>query len=617
MSRLGMSPWDIARVKTLANGLADPSSDFSAGFKNVVSRDGGGYSDYGPDRRLDACFNGDATRFDKTPGRYSGTMRKVVQMLLGLGHPINYEYGATRTHGIWLAADGTPWVIEIGIRGIYAAPMPVATDDATTLANFRTAQSAAGYDLDFIPRPENPIPPLDNALTYAVENGTVLELAAASAMASFYALSPYFSACGWAFSYSGNSAQNTAWGWHGSGNPDSDFIEGYRFNVTIDGSSVPAASIAQVERGYLHGDRGTHFKLPTDELTGQVSSFDLFHGNFGSPPTPSDTTFYVFYDGETEKLCKYKRGAQISVATSNNIDGSGISGYPTLSSTTGLETNGTTTTSRPDEIYVNSSSSPLIKSFTGYYRDRNIEELGRAGWQHYSSVPGLWWISNKTGYTWYREYIGGGFTEYKTFIGVVPCLDREAFYIYRFDGATYTATTVNYNKRAWMGGDVTEKVYPSSNGFYGLYEVWAPGGAFSIQGLSGGESGFSFFEVPPMIGPDDRRQVQEPHSLVYSDHTFLRPTGTEDQFSVTLHASITGSFSIDSGIGSGDASWQYFTGSDYQHWQVVPDTMTGHRYVSKQSGGITLSGYVNLGVAAGYDPAATPGSLDRFFFGVP
>lgn len=82
-----------------------------------------------------------------TPSMYSGTMKAVVQCVLGLGElgeggrrggrPDGYpiEYGCTfyATHGCTQASDGSWWLVEISPLGVIAGPLPVMdvkhTDD--------------------------------------------------------------------------------------------------------------------------------------------------------------------------------------------------------------------------------------------------------------------------------------------------------------------------------------------------------------------------------------------------------------------------------------------------------------------------------------------------------
>lgn len=194
------------------------------------------------------------------PTMYSGTMRKVVQFLLGLGKQfsnesiydaaeprlpdelivdgeadalesetayeslvksqgvrIYYDHRFQRTHGVIRAADGKWWLVEISQgRGVLAMPLPIVR--YTDLPEFREKceglddQEALGV-LDLFggfPSGE-PFPTDSRALESAVRSGRVLRMKTASDVGSFYSLNGYSSIMGWAFSDSGSEAHNTGY----------------------------------------------------------------------------------------------------------------------------------------------------------------------------------------------------------------------------------------------------------------------------------------------------------------------------------------------------------------------------------------------------------------------
>lgn len=181
------------------------------------------------------------------PTMYSGTMRKLVQFIMGYGfipeksiydttrRPLNekapaqtryeqeiardglqvrYDYRFARTHGLVRADDGRWWLVEISVtRGIVAMPLPMFVETQTP--EFREQLEAMGDNnglaiLDLF----GGFPNGDGFSVLAEENealfraGYLLKLGSAS---EFYSNNPYSSVTGWAFSDSGREAHNTAY----------------------------------------------------------------------------------------------------------------------------------------------------------------------------------------------------------------------------------------------------------------------------------------------------------------------------------------------------------------------------------------------------------------------
>lgn len=187
-------------------------------------------------------FGPEYTQYQKLrPSMYSGRMKQVVQVLMGMGRigaaklrdpkttvrdtpyirqvdgsgvQIQFDYKFNRTHGIARAADGRLWLVEISIsRGVLACPLPVFPDSMT--AGFRARAEARGDDamvaaideLGCLPTGEGF--PAD--MSTAIANGDVLRLLEPSELSPFYDHSAYSSSMGWAFSKRGVEAHNTAW----------------------------------------------------------------------------------------------------------------------------------------------------------------------------------------------------------------------------------------------------------------------------------------------------------------------------------------------------------------------------------------------------------------------
>ena len=177
--------------------------------------------------------------------QWSGTMKKVVQVLMGLGRidpakmrdpkdpgkddsaylqdvrsegvQIRYDYKFSRTHGIHRGADGTLWLVEISIsRGVIAMRLPIfpgsdtAGFKARAVARGDTAMEAALDDLGCLPIGAG-FPASPAAFARAKARGDILELLPASSLSEFYANSGYSSACGWSFNSRGSEAHNVGY----------------------------------------------------------------------------------------------------------------------------------------------------------------------------------------------------------------------------------------------------------------------------------------------------------------------------------------------------------------------------------------------------------------------
>ena len=194
------------------------------------------------------------------PTMYSGTMRKVVQFLLGLGKQfadesiydaaepplpdqiveesedtptefvdetayeslvksqgvrLTYDHRFQRTHGLIRATDNRWWLVEISQgRGILMMPLPLCR--YTDLPEFREKcvtlddqEAIKVLDL-FGGFPSGESFPTDaRAIESAVRSGRILRPKTASDVGGFYALDGYSSIMGWAFSDSGAEAHNT------------------------------------------------------------------------------------------------------------------------------------------------------------------------------------------------------------------------------------------------------------------------------------------------------------------------------------------------------------------------------------------------------------------------
>jgi hypothetical protein len=228
----------------------------------------------------------------KTPGKFSGTMRMVVQLLIGQGQPVQYEYGFYACHGIYMASDGKPWVIEISRdRGVMAWKMPIAKayKEGET-SGLTVAERELAEQFRFIPKHRDIEEQRESAVT----------LLPPQEVAAFYTKAPFFGSCGWAFNYSGNEAQNTCWDMP---HDDNGYIRGYRYRITItenDGAPIQA-TLSLIEDGIIHGTRSSCFKVPVEDAGVSMVDFDLF---YNKSPTfwSTDGPLYVFFKRDSSPV---------------------------------------------------------------------------------------------------------------------------------------------------------------------------------------------------------------------------------------------------------------------------------------------------------------------------
>lgn len=297
------------------------------------------------------------------PSMYSGKMKKVVQVAMGLGRisaakmrnpanptsryaqdvndhgvQIRYDWRFSRTHGITTAADGRLWLVEIGQnRGVLAMPLPTFPGSERPAFRERalergdTAMVRAIDELGCLPTGEA-FPNTVAALNAAIDRGDVLRLVTPSQLAEFYTCSPYSTAHGWAFSDGGREAHNTAYYYGGEG-----FQRGvwYQVNINI-GATNPdrlpnqpiasaSAELRKNNEGYIYTppvlgrNRFVPIKFYEPMLPGLLSHEGVSSIEAANLPVPRvDVPMFVaFVDGEL-KLVKFFRNPKQDNAT--NID---------------------------------------------------------------------------------------------------------------------------------------------------------------------------------------------------------------------------------------------------------------------------------------------------------
>jgi hypothetical protein len=238
----------------------------------------------------------------KTPGKYTGLMRAVVQVMIGQGQFVPYAYHFGSCHGIYMDLMAVPWVIWISqANGVVAWKLPIC-------AQFKRPKLAGAtqdlFDrLGFWPIYKDLFG--SDTITEAVAKKKARRLASSDDIAEFYTgRSGFFDSCGWAFNYTGSAAQNTCFDM-----PGGRYIQSYRYQISITGDKTGplAASLSLIDSGTVYGDRTKTLKVPRDSV-GDVISFDWYTHVIPSPEATYDGPLVVFYDtGNIPVVCRCKK----------------------------------------------------------------------------------------------------------------------------------------------------------------------------------------------------------------------------------------------------------------------------------------------------------------------
>lgn len=298
---------------------------------------------------------------------YSGTMKKVAQIAMGLGHigkaklrdpssavpdtpyvrdvdaygvRIRYDWRFMRTHGITVGADGRLWLVEISsARGVLARLLPIFPRSATAAFRARaearndTAMTFAIDELGCVPTGEC-FPAAASAVEALIARGDVLRLMSPSELSRFYSCSAYSSAMGWAFNDRGNEAHNTGYYYGEDG-----FQRGvwYQVNIAIGpvsenrapGEPIAAgtANLRINAEGFLYAPpvpppswaRYVPIKFHEPMLGGLLSheAVPSIEAE-GLPPPKVDTPMFVSFVNGDLKVVKYYRNPKRD--TFNHVD---------------------------------------------------------------------------------------------------------------------------------------------------------------------------------------------------------------------------------------------------------------------------------------------------------
>lgn len=229
------------------------------------------------------------------PSNYSGAMRKVVQLILGMGRTIRptweekwikenkksylsldltdvasntprnprsafgfynepttsktvlqYDYRFAKTHGISFDTKGVAWVIEISQRGVYA--MRLYLDPVSQTKEGKKRYTDASPELEEFIKEFGGFPvgtgfPRSTEFDKWKKAGEVVELIDTAGMSEFYSKSIFSSAIGWSFNKKGTEAHNCAVGYKDNLSTGNH----YRISIKLDEEKFPSLGAKQAQ----------------------------------------------------------------------------------------------------------------------------------------------------------------------------------------------------------------------------------------------------------------------------------------------------------------------------------------------------------------------------------
>lgn len=286
--------------------------------------------------------------------QWTGTMRKVVQLLFGYGKirpnkdfgskeyaessnkkgvRVQYDYKFVRSHGIFRASDGVLWLVEVSsTKGVIAMPLPVFPGSRT--AAFRmAAERAKNRDMVRVLDELGCLPtgqgfPTGEEYDKKVAAGEILQLLSPQRMQEFYWLSGYSSACGWTFSEKGHEAHNVGYGYPGGDSLQKGYW--YQLNIHIgalrrfrrpnEPLALGIATLRKQREGFLWSSATSrHSYIPVkyyEPLLPGLLSHSARPLDRSTRPVPCDTVVYVGIMNNELKIASYYRPKGVEPHTS-------------------------------------------------------------------------------------------------------------------------------------------------------------------------------------------------------------------------------------------------------------------------------------------------------------
>lgn len=599
--------------------------------------------------------------FLKHPGMYTGEMRKVVQMALGMGLPIRVEYSFNRSNGIFKSSNGKRYLIEIGDRGILARPLNCTYLDNEQLEAYRTEIGNTNYDLPYKINKNTVLGITETDLEAAISSGSVIRVASADSLAGFYVNNSYFDACGWAFSSTGRAAGNTCWNNKPDGLPRWPY--GYRYAIYLkeDINGIPTLSSIDIEdEGYLHGNVVSWW-MPKDLTT--LYHFDTWRQNiYGSPPTgPYGCGIYVYYDGEVPVVMGYLPDRNLSTESrSDSFDLDPTVGElgATIYNTYVEKIVGQRVSMTQQEVYVDTPANVETTRFYGNVATVNVEELSNYGVGCFPYAEDGSFFS--TGFAgaikgFKQSYLGAndvGNVRYS--VGIIPAYDRECVLLYESSafripsGTTYGFSTgydlfipIGYVRPSLFvrkGGTNDWAIQAIDDDYTVSYVSPSPSYQAKINGYSVNTEKSVFYPFPTgvvkaHVDPVDNDKYQTPsggnfpaaNPVAFQAMTLVDTDIMQNRVSsltiyssgnAPVHLDVTGNEAV-----LGDLTFLSIgsvQGEEQLWYESVVDAFTNSRAVSKADNTVRASEMQIIGSKIGeYSVGMEDSSYIKYFFGAP
>lgn len=229
------------------------------------------------------------------PSLYTGLMKKVVQIQLGMNKEIQWDFRYQKSHGIYInPINDDIYVIEISPRGVYSFKMNACSDNNRIDISLKKTPMSFKF-------------PDGADFEKYIESGRIKLLIPSSQLIDFYSKTPFFEACGWAFNPKGTEAQNTVWDW-----PEDGYKRSYRYKISIlfeSATGIPMnGSFSLVDSGVMYMPaRSSGFQVPLEFGSSQIVTFNMQKAQ-GSPDYngAQQAPLYVYYEENGDECVCYK-----------------------------------------------------------------------------------------------------------------------------------------------------------------------------------------------------------------------------------------------------------------------------------------------------------------------
>ena len=218
----------------------------------------------------------------RTPyaGMYTGEMRKVVQLLYGMGSVVPYSYCAFKTHGIYIDSAGRKWVVEID------------TDDGITAWQLVVTGGSEELGISYYPVPTDTLPIIASRRL----------LAGPEILAEYADSGPGYSECGWAFNSTGSEAVNVMYAYVDT--PEVVSRKNHLLKITITGDSngPTLAELIELDSAYFYCQSHSLFSVKLPHYNGssgaQLESVYTSYPAVTAPEEYDNAPIHAWYDGD-------------------------------------------------------------------------------------------------------------------------------------------------------------------------------------------------------------------------------------------------------------------------------------------------------------------------------